>query len=336
MGTDVLALVPAERSCEVAWKFSASDVIPGSPAIGANGVTYAHSSDGLLHAIDTEGRAIRPPTKVGPALGWTTPLVDQDNHVWISAATGGLIRVTPDGQTAARFFLRSPSRLDCTGLLHRGVLYIGSEDQFLHAIDLSGERGRELWDQTRRIGLTGWYINSAIALCGDKLLITVSRDEHVYAFRLDGAVFWNTPLPGRAIGAPVVTSDGTIYIGLAVGRSPEPSTGRLLALSATSGQALWQFDSPSPIESTPVVSSSGELYFGDQGGMIHALDARGQCQWSEPVGSTVRSAGTIAPCGQVVFGLEDGSLVALRCDSQSLAAGWPKWLGSTANRCPVN
>ena len=52
MGTELVALVPREAVCEVAWKFLAGDVIPGSPVIGSNGVTYAHSSNGFLHAID--------------------------------------------------------------------------------------------------------------------------------------------------------------------------------------------------------------------------------------------------------------------------------------------
>lgn len=336
VGKDLLAFAPQSGSCEIAWKFAASDLIPGSPVIGTDGVVFAHSGDGLLHALDGEGNPIRVPTRIGPALGWATPLVDGTNAVWTSAATGGVIRIDSSGQTAPRPFFRSPSRFDCTGVLHRDVLYIGSEDQFLHAIDLHGERGRARWSQRDKVGLTGWYINSAIALADGPLVIAVSRDDCLYAFGLDGAVAWNVSLNGRAFGSPVVTPDGTIVVGLTTRSGDEGElSGQLVGIQSKTGHTTWRIEFDAPVESTPVVGDAGEIYVGDNSGKIHAVDWRGHRNWSESVDSAVRSAGTILPTGQVLFGLDDGSLVAVRCDSKQLAAGWPKLLGTAANRCPL-
>lgn len=331
LGPDLFALSPGESNCELDWKFTAGEHIPGSPVI-CNEVIYVHSSDGALHAIGANGSPTRPPTRVGPALGWATPLVDERQCVWISASTGGLVRVDSSGQTTPRPFFRHPSRLDCTGALRGDVLYVGSEDQFLHAIDLQGDRGRDCWNQVDKVGLTGWYINSAIALM-DSSIIAVSRDDQVYSFDQDGKSNWSVPLEGRAIGSPIIAANGVIVIGLTTRTGPSDDlAGRLVGIHAKTGQFAWRTDVDAPIESTPVAGDANEIYVGDNLGRVHAVNVQGQRLWSESVGSAVRSAGSILPTGQVVFGLDDGSLVALRCSSRALSGPWPKLLATPTNR----
>ncbi|GDY07043.1 hypothetical protein LBMAG52_05290 [Planctomycetia bacterium] len=328
-----MALVPSATGCELAWTWSTRDAIPGSPVIGKDGTIYVHSGDGLLHALNADGKPLRPPTKVGPPLGWATPLLDDSNQVWISAATGGLIRVDATGQTAARAFHRTTSRFDCTGIIVNGTLYIGSEDQFIHAIALDGDRGRELWSQREKIGLTGWYINSALGLTTNGTIVAVSRDAHLYAMRPDGSLACKIPLEGQAIGSPVLADDETLLVGLT--RSTTNGTrasGRLIGISVSAHQEVWHCDLSCPIESTPVIGSSNQVYVGDNQGQIHAISLRShQIEWSESVGSPVRSAGTILASGQVVFGLDDGSLVAVNTDSTALSLGWPKFLRTVGN-----
>lgn len=335
LGPDLYALTPGDSGCEVDWKFTTGEHIPGSPVIGQDGAVFAHSSDGFLHLIDANGVPARPPTRVGPALGWATPLVDESHRAWICAATGGLVRVDATGQTAARPFFRHPSRFDSTGALRGNVLYVGSEDQFLHAIDLQGERGRDRWDPAAKIGLTGWYINSAIALTEESQIVAVSRDDQLYSFDENGGLVWSVPLNGRAIGSPVIAQNGLIAIGLTTrSDTSDLLSGRLVGVHAKTGQLAWKIEFDAPIESTPVVGDGGEIYVGDNLGKVHAVSSQGQRVWSENVGSAVRSAGTIPGAGQVVFGLDDGSLIALNCSSQSLGGAWPKLLATVANRCP--
>ncbi len=113
-----------------------------------------------------------------------------------------------------RAFLRSPVQFNSTGILFDKTLYVGGEDQFVHAIDLTKPRGRELWDESENHGRTGWYINSAIAMLSDHTLIVASRDDHLYNFALDGTLRWKVHLPGQALGSPVVDAQNRIYVGL--------------------------------------------------------------------------------------------------------------------------
>lgn len=69
------------------------------------------------------------------------------------------------------------------------------------------------------------------------------------------------------------------------------------------------------------------VYFGDNAGWIHAVNPTGKLAWSYDSGHSVRSRGALVAPGRLVFGDDTGSLVALKCDSQRLAGGWPMYLG---------
>ncbi len=70
------------------------------------------------------------------------------------------------------------------------------------------------------------------------------------------------------------------------------------------------------------------IYFGDNQGTVHAVDAAGNGVWSACVGVPIRSPAVIARENRVLFGLDNGLLIALECDSAPAQAGWPKYLGT--------
>ncbi len=91
----------------------------------------------------------------------------------------------------------------------------------------------------------------------------------------------------------------------------------------------WEYRAAGAVESTPVIGDDDVIYFGDNAGVIHAVDFLGNGLWTAEVGLPVRGAGTILASGRVAFGLDDETLVVLKCSSTGLApAGWPK-LGRT-------
>jgi outer membrane protein assembly factor BamB len=210
------------------------------------------------------------------------------------------------------------------------VLYVGAEDQFVHAIDVTGPRGIRLWDQSEDKGRTGWYINSAIAFADGPCLIVASRDERLYCFSLTGDCTWKIDLPGQVIGSPVVGAGNRVYLGVGQIERGSVGEGCLLCLDAVTGAIHWRFKADGPVESTPVVGDDGVVYFGDNAGSVHAVNRNGKRDWLEKVGAPVRSAGCIISNGRVAFGTDDGKVLAFRCTSKGLSQGWPKLLGSLA------
>lgn len=320
----------ADGSVVIDWRLPTGGFIPGSPTIGADGLIRVHSLNGLTYCVRTDGQLAWEPVAVGEPLGWASPLVDSDGNTWISAYPGGLLRIDARGAMASRQFYRCASKLDSTGVIHNRTLFIGSEDQCVHAVDLSQERGTNRWDHLAGRGRTGWYVNTPLMMIDGPLIVATSRDDHLYAFHPDGREAWKFKLPGQVLGSPVASTDHRLYFGAAVGRD-DRRAGGLVCLDTRTRQVVWTFETAAPVESTPVLGNDGLVYFGDSAGTVHAVDAGGRSVWTEQLPSAIRSAAALLPNGRVVFGSDDGSLTALRCEATGLAAGWPKHLGTAAN-----
>jgi hypothetical protein len=78
------------------------------------------------------------------------------------------------------------------------------------------------------------------------------------------------------------------------------------------------------------------IYFGNNTGLVHAVDFAGNAVWMAQLEAAVRSAGTIIGPQRVAFGLENETLVMLRCSAGGLAAsGWPE-IGKKLGQCGVS
>ena len=118
-------------------------------------------------------------------------------------------------------------------------------------------------------------------------------------------------LRGQMLGSPVVAPCGDILVGISLLQAGQESQGKLVCVDARTHQVRWQYQADGCVESTPVVDENGTLYFGDNAGYVHAVDAQGKCLWQTNVGSPVRSTGVLHGDDHVVFGQDDGRLVSL-------------------------
>jgi len=327
----IVALAAAQDRPEVLWEYVIGSHVPGRLVLAPDGTLRAHSSEGFLHAVTSEGKQAWAPAEVGEPLGWAAPVVDHSGNTWISAYDGGLIRVDPEGKATKPRYFRSRRKFDSAGTIHGDVLYIGSEDGYVFAVRLDADEGENVWDHALDQGYTGGFVNSSPAVTEDGTLVVAARDEVLFGFAPSGATVWSTKMPGQLLGSPVIDHEGHMYVGVSQGRRGEPPRGMLVSVDGNSHKIRWQYAAAGPVESTPVVGDDGLIYFGDNSGLIHAVDNRGSAQWTAQVEAAVRSAGTILAPGRLAFGLDDDTLVVLKCSSNGLApAGWPKIGGSSA------
>lgn len=308
---NLIALEETDDSFEIRWEYSTAGPIPGSPTVGPDGNIRVHSADGYLHIVQDDGTRFCDPVQMGEPLGWSSPVVDQQNVTWVCGYNGGVFKVEADGQKANRPYFRSREKFDCTGLIHNDTLYIGSNNACVHAIPLTETRGKNVWNPLADQGKTGWYINSAPVLGPGPMIVVASRDDHLYAFGLSGDPLWNEQVPGQVLGSPIVHGDG-IYLGIGIQSRGQEGRGMLIRIDATTHKIIWRYEVDSPIESTPAISpDDGTIYIGDNAGRIHAVDSSGKPLWKDHLGPPVRSTGAATAKGRVLFGLDDGRLVAL-------------------------
>jgi outer membrane protein assembly factor BamB len=244
-----------------------------------------------------------------------------------------------------------------------GILYIGSSDGNLYAIDTA--TGELAWDSPFTTEDRIW----ATPLVYDSVVYIGSYDGKLYAVdAADGTLVWEDPFDaGGAISATPLIYNETIYIGsfdrkfhavnANTGKAKEGFIpfkadnwfwsralaydntiivgcldGRVYALDAGSGERKWSFPE---IEEDPVGKLRGDpvmidevVVFGSEDGRVYALDAaRGREIWHSPLGEDFFGpirASLYAGNGQVyVHDMQNSRIYALGVEDGNIEPGWP-------------
>jgi eukaryotic-like serine/threonine-protein kinase len=175
-----------------------------------------------------------------------------------------------------------------------GLVYVGSDDHKLYAIDAS--TGHVRWTHQ-----TGGAIRSSPAIA-DGFVYIGSDDNHLYALDASsGQKIWSFQTGGAIKSSPTV-ANGFVYIG--------SDDNNLYALDASTGQKVWSFQTGGAIDSSPAVAN-GLVYIGSADDSLYALDAStGQKVWSFQTGGAIDSSPAVAN-GLVYIGSDDNNLYAL-------------------------
>lgn len=238
-----------------------------------------------------------------------------------------------------RFQTDGPVR--STPVVAAGVVYVGSSDGHLYALDRT--TGAERWRVAAATAVTG-----SPAVAGDIVYVTDHASTLYAVDAASGTVRWTVetgpdlPFPwgfesGDVWASSPVLDAGMLYFGA--------GDGGLRAVDAQTGEVRWSFQAGGRIRSTPAVAG-GRVFFGDADGRVHALDAAtGDEVWAFDThghtldsGSfgfdrrTIQSSPVVAD-GRVFVGARDGFLYAL--DAASGARVWTfdheiSWVNSSA------
>lgn len=193
-----------------------------------------------------------------------TPLPDPGSIDW-TYQTGGAIWGTPTVQD--------------------GVVYIGSDDRNLYALEAS--TGLVKWQFA-----TGGLVRSTPALADGNVYFE-SDDGYLYALAArTGEQVWRTDIGNTTVrevpdadarvydylqSSPTIV-DGLLYIGSA--------DGYVYAVDAASGEVRWKFETSQPVRATPAVAD-GMVYIGSWNGFFYALDAAtGELRWTYAASTT--------------------------------------------------
>ena len=195
-----------------------------------------------------------------------------------------------------------------------GMLYFGSDDRRLYALDTASRKLR--WTFA-----TGGAIRSQPALAGDRILVS-SDDGFLYAIdRASGRERWRFDLKARDLhrrppspdtpyfdflqSSPVVHA-GKVYAG--------SLSGTLFVIDAATGKLDWSVGTGDAIRSTPVIAG-GRIYFGGWDDHLYAVDlATRKVLWRADTGGVVQSTPAVDR-GRVVVGSRSARLIAYDADT---------------------
>src|SRR6266568_3277663 len=178
-----------------------------------------------------------------------------------------------------------------------GVLYIGSEDGSVYALDV--KTGTKVWSYfTGNVTYSSIYSSPVVA---NGVVYIGSNDWNLYALDArTGTRLWSFATGGNIISSPAVVN-GVVYIG-----SYDHS---VYALDARTGTKLWSYATGNVIYTVPAVAH-GVVYIGSEDDSVYAVDAKtGTRLWSYTSGNLIVSSPTVAN-GVVYVGSEDFNVYA--------------------------
>jgi len=207
--------------------------------------------------------------------------------------------------------------VDSSAAVANGVVYVGSEDSKIYALNAS--TGAQLWSFTT----TGLGVDSSPAVANGVVYVG-SFDAKIHALNAStGAELWSFTTGFVSFSSPAV-ANGVVYVG--------SLDGKIHALNASTGAELWSFTTGNGVDSSPAVAN-GVVYAGSEDGKIYALNASTGAQlWSFTTGNRVESSPAVAN-GVVYAGSDDGKIYALNASTG--AELWSFTTGSAVFSSPA-
>jgi outer membrane protein assembly factor BamB len=214
------------------WTFHTNGRVRSSPAI-TDGAVFVGSYDGSLYAI----------------------AIKSGNQLWRFDTKGRSLN-SADFGFDRKSILSSPAVSD-------GVVYIGSRDAHLYAVDAA--TGALRWAYDYENDDMTWAISSP-AVRDQSVYMGTADGSFVHALRVtDGRELWRFKMPGRVWSSPAVAGS-ELYV--------TNQCGALYAVNLASGQESWHFQTESSVQSSPAVAN-GVVYFGSNDGAVYAIRTDG-------------------------------------------------------------
>lgn len=243
--------------------------------------------------------------------------------------TGVYASKAPASIRYAVWRFKTGGRIFSSPVVADGILYIGSNDHFVHALD--AKTGHEIWKFE-----TGANVTST-PVVADGSVYVVSLDGRLYSLdagtgklrwkfqtggesRLTAAGLYGLAPSGEIMPDPwdFFLSSPAVYNGRVYFGSGDRN---IYALNARTGRLVWKYQAGDIVHSSPAIAN-GIVYIGCWDGAMYALNARnGRLIWKfETGGDTVHFMegipGSAAISGGiVVFGSRDGNIYAVAARS---------------------
>lgn len=177
------------------------------------------SNDGDLYAWTL---ALERAWEVETGAAVKGPVAVHDGSAFVGSWDHHLYRVALDDGAVEWRYETGDMVMSGAGIdPERGVVYVGSHDRHLHALDLDGRRR---W----RFRTGGWIIGCP-SVVGDRVLVG-SYDDRLYALEPDGDRAWSLDLRGR-VTASARPVGGRVYVAERAPNGSDGPPGRVYAVA---------------------------------------------------------------------------------------------------------
>ncbi len=244
---------------------------------------FTNSNRGL-YSVSYSGNILWKKSDTLQYFTWSsTPLIGKDGTTYFTGGYDGTFyAVKPNGTVKWKYQLNSSTSSLGINIGKDGILYFLTTDKKLNAID---QNGNLLW-QYEYSDFPVWT-GTVITFSpdGKTLYIPGSNEKTVYAFNIEGkSIKWSFG-EGRSWAAPIVDTDGNIYI---LGKSAEYTNDKPALISLRSdGTVRWVFihNNLQELYGEGTIDKNGNIYFAFD--TLYSVDYKGNLRWKKTLdGST--------------------------------------------------
>lgn len=374
-------LYAVDRSGTIKWKYTTGRSSKSSPVVGPDGTIYIlvgigtdTDPNGLgssLHAVDPLGHLKWECPNLGSfGIGPVpdSPAVARDGTVYVSGAhelfalQGGcnvkwsyrfpdLDNILGDGTRYHLSSLRSSPSVGSDGTVYVNTLEGASDSGVVGGIYAFSPSGQLRWHHKGSgcvppaIGADGTVYTGYGSYGGN------GTSPKLVAINPDGSTKWELPTGHWIMAAPVIGTDGSIYVGTS--QHPLSTPGVFFAVRAD-GTLKWSYDTAPDVADDPpaqvnppdiypgaTIDSNRVVYFADEVGAMWAIHEDGDVVWKRlhtmggtPWGNVMHGGFAIDAAGVLYYGSynHEVGLVAMATGSTGLAmTPWPKQGGNNQN-----
>jgi outer membrane protein assembly factor BamB/beta-lactamase regulating signal transducer with metallopeptidase domain len=295
----------------------------------SGGLVFLGGLNGSLYALDLRTGAEKWQFK--NAAGFSAPASVHDGRLYLGDLDGKLLCL--DAATGALKWTFAAEGAIVNGAnFYRDCVIFGSQDASLYCLDAAG--GKLIWKL-----VTGDQIRSFPTIAGDRIFVAGCDGKLHVVDAGTGKPLAAIPLDGATGCTPAALED-RLFVGTEEGKffgidwrdakaawtyqHPErrgayrssaavtpdvvvtASRGKYVAaLNPRTGEAIWTFNTASPIDGSPVIVD-GRVYFGSSRGGLSALDIKtGKQVWDYVAGGGIQSSPAVAD-GRLVIASDDG------------------------------
>ena len=266
----------------------------------------------INQAISAEMEAVvNTALEYNPESRFHTALDMKQALMGVARKTGALVRMSASSpQVSAAnnsgikplWSFKCEDEIRSTPTISQGVLYIGSYDNNLYALNAAD--GKFQW----KYPTDGGIVSRPAVVDGNIYFGSEDKRLHVVSAR-SGKVMWTYYTDGPIRSSPRV-AEGHVFIG---------SDDRYLhAVNMNTGRLVWRFETADAVRSTPYVTDN-MVYVGSEGGDYYAIDFRGELKWRFHAKRSITSS-TAGTSQTLYFSSVDSMLYAL--DPRN---GWVIW-----------
>jgi outer membrane protein assembly factor BamB len=271
----------------IAWQFQAGGPFASSPAV-ANGIVYAVSGDGIVHAIELASGKPRWSAELG-AVASASPLVvgerviaaDEDGTIHALAVADGVSAWTAkaDGPITG-----SPAAVD-------GRIVAATQEGSVYALDASS--GAIAWQTA-----VGGEVSRSVAVAGGTVYLGVGL-EIVAVSSSNGSILWRATVGADgAVGTPTVAG-GVVFAATGLD-ADDASAHAVETFDAATGKPGWRYASATQAQVyTPAVVGNRAYVVGHDRLLVALDTASGALAWSSAHPSELEALPAVV--GDVVY-----------------------------------